>query len=144
MEKLIQAIEEVTQVTHEMLRSASRVREVSDARAIYYTVGDKMGFTTGQLSSNIRKECLARNRIITLSDRVDANEDVRLLKEAVEARVGIADLPIMEKPLFDDEFYIKNVSSKFFGKYFIGFNKGNIVTHGTSYIGVVNKMIDLR
>ncbi len=65
----------------------------------------------------------------------------KILEEALNDVVGEEDEETT--PLWNDTFRVIDISSRYFGAYFIGIDNGEVVAHGCRP-KVINEMLDRR
>ena len=138
LEKIIEAVTEVTGIAVDDLKGYERQPEIKEAKLLFYAAGRANGFTYKQIGLSVNRSHSSIMK--TLSD-YEATPDFKLKLKQVLKRMGTKD----EKgsPLWDEDFKIVDISSRYFGSCFMGIDNGKIVAHGCRP-KVINAMLDRR
>ena len=138
LENIMEAVTEVTGITVDDLKGYERQSEIKEAKLLFYAAGRANGFTYKQIGLSVNRS--HSSIMITLSD-YEATPDFKLKLEQVLERMETED----EKgsPLWDEDFKIVDISSRYFGTCFMGMDNGKIVASGCRP-KVINEMLDRR
>ena len=138
LEKIIEAVTEVTGIAVDDLKGYERQPEIKEAKLLFYAAGRANGFTYKQIGLSVNR---SHSSIMnTLSD-YEATPDFKLKLKQVLKRMGTKDEE--GSPLWDEDFKIVDISSRYFGSCFMGIDNGKIVAHGCRP-KVINAMLDRR
>ncbi len=141
IEEVLKAVIEVTGVTEKMLSSRSTRKPFIIARGMFAHIGRSMGCEYKDLALRINRT------VRTISDTAhrykslcEKDAEMMLLRDKIQEHLeGDADDGF---ELWSKSFHIKDVSSKHFGKYYIGYIDGEIFTSGKNFHVVANKMLN--
>ena len=138
LENIMEAVTEVTGIAVDDLKGYERQPEIKEAKLLFYAAGRVNGFTYKQIGLSVNRSHSSIMK--TLSD-YEATPDFKLKLKQVLKRMGTKD----EKgsPLWDEDFKIVDISSRYFGSCFMGIDNGKIVAHGCRP-KVINAMLDRR
>ncbi len=138
LENIMEAVTEVTGIAVDDLKGYERQPEIKEAKLLFYAAGRANGFTYKRIGLSVNRSHSSIMK--TLSD-YEATPDFKLKLKQVLKRMGTKD----EKgsPLWDEDFKIVDISSRYFGSCFMGIDNGEIVAHGCRP-KVINAMLDRR
>lgn len=138
LENIMEAVTEVTGIAVDGLKGYERQPEIKEAKLLFYAAGRANGFTYKQIGLSVNR---SHSSIMnTLSD-YKATPDFKLKLKQVLKRMGTKD----EKgsPLWDEDFKIVDISSRYFGECFAGVINDEMICSG-GYYKVVNRMLDIK
>lgn len=141
IEEVLKAVVEVTGVTERMLISKSTREPLNIARGMFVHIGRSMGCEYKDLALRINRTVpsisVTAHRYKSLCEK---DAEMRLLRDKIQRHLeGDADDGF---ELWSKSFHIKDVSSKHFGEYYIGYIDGEIFTSDKSFHVVANKMLN--
>lgn len=144
-EEILEAVSEVTGIPVAHIKSKSVVREAVEARGIFCVVASMAGIPTRNLCESINK---TPSSVISLSKKYfelcKINNDLIEKRDKVIEMIGneMEVQNVMEEPLWTKDFKIIDVSSRYFGKCYIGVVDGSPAIQEKSFFHLVNRMLD--
>ena len=141
IEEILNAVIEVTGVTEKMLRSRSTREPFNIARGMFVHIGRSMGCEYRDLALRVNRTVPNITAIAHRYKRLcEKDAEMILLRDKIQGYLEGDDDDGFE--LWSKSFHIKDVSSKHFGKYYIGYIDGEIFTSGKNFHVVANKMLN--
>lgn len=141
IEEVLNAVIEVTGVSERMLISRSTRKPFYVARGMFAHIGKSMGCEYRDLALRINRTIpnisVTANRYKSLCEK---DAEMMLLRDKIQGYLEGDDDDGFE--LWSKSFHIKDVSSKHFGEYYIGYIDGEIFTSDKSFHVVANKMLN--
>lgn len=141
LEKILEAVAELTGVAIEDMAKHSKISEHIEAKTLYYEVARRQGYSYAKIGALVnRKHSGVMSAIKTLA----YTPEFKVKLEKVLDKLGLKEESDEEvSPLWDENFKIIDISSRYFGSCFMGIDNGKIVAHGCRP-KVINAMLDRR
>lgn len=139
MKDILRAVSEVTQISESEIVRGNQKRKTMEARFLFYFVSREKGYTHRDIGAFVNKAhssvCFLllshSSKLKGLTEKCERIYDIIGTEEEIEI-----------SPFWDESFYIADMSSKYFGEYFVGMDKGIPVSCG-GLCKVTNEMIGI-
>lgn len=141
LEKILEEVVDVTGVAVEEMEKYRGSEEANEAKLLFYEIGRRCGFTYREIGSKVKRK---HSSVTTAIKTLAYTPDFKVKMEEVLDKLGLKEEPDEEvSPLWDENFKIIDISSRYFGSCFMGIDNGKIVAHGCRP-KVINAMLDRR
>lgn len=141
IEKILKAVIEVTGVSERMLKSRSTKKTFIIARGMFALIGRSMGYECMDLGLRINRSVKSISAIAnSYKSLCEKDAEMRLLRDKIQGY--LEDDTDYGFKLWSKSFHIKDVSSKYFGEYYIGYIDGEIFASDKNFHVVANKMLN--
>ena len=139
LEKILEEVVNATGVTVDDLKKRSRAaEEIKEARLLYYEIGRRKGFTYKRIGELVdRKHSSVRTSLGTHL----FTPKFKILLNDILNKLGVKEEEEETTPLWNDNFRVVDISSRYFGPCFMGIDNNEIVASGCSP-KVINAMLD--
>lgn len=150
MNDVFKAVEDVTGVTKDELKSDISTQVVSTVRGLFYVSGRRMGFTFSELSSATNRHLDSAQQLANRFTKKCKDNPIleqmldKIMQKLDKHNLIDLELSLGDEPYWGDNFYILDVSSRYFGKMHLGLADGNLVSASKYRAEVANKMIDFK
>lgn len=147
IEDILTAVTSVTKIPLEEIKGNGKTKQVSEARGLFFLVSSMAGFSPMETAETIDKSLSSALQFARKTKHLcNKNKDMSILRDKVIEIVGkhLCEKGVDHEPLWNENFYVLDVSSYHFGKCFIGMIDGNPVIQERSFYGVVNRMLDYK
>lgn len=143
MKEILKAVSEITQISEEEIIGNSHEALITEARFLFYRASKEKDYSQsamGKFANRGRSSVfyLLTNQEKKLETDPILSSKYNKILELIGLR-AIAD-EIEIAPFWNESFYIADMSSKYFGEYFVGMDKGIPVSCG-GLCKVTNEMI---
>lgn len=147
IENILEAVASVTKIPSEEIKGNGRTRQVAEARGLFFLVSSMAGFSPMEAAEAINKSLSSALQFAAKAKHLcNKDKDLSILRDKVIEIVGkrLSGEEDDPEPLWNDNFYVLDVSSYHLGKCFIGMIDGNPVIQEGSFYGVANRMLDYK
>jgi len=149
MINILRAVSKVTGVSERELLSKKRDGDTAEARGIFCAICVAEGRKRREIGAFLNRESATVNQIgWKYIELCDTDQEMWHKREAVLSKMGNAPRPwnggsVLNGSLWDDDYYVVDASSRYFGECYVGMVRGNPVCRGGFY-RVVNEMLERR
>ena len=147
IENILEAVESVTKIPSEQIKGNGRTRQVAEARGLFFLVSSMAGFSPMEAAETINKSFSSATQLERRTKHLcSKNKNLSILRDKVIEIVGkhLGEKEVDSDPLWNDNFYVLDVSSHHLGKCFVGMIDGCPIIHHKSFYGAVNGMLDYK
>lgn len=147
IENILEAVTSVTKIPSEEIKGNGRTRQVSEARGLFFLVSSMAGFSTLEAAEAIDKSLSSASQLAKKSKHLcNKDKDLSIMRDKVIEIVGkhLGEKEVDIEPLWNDNFYVLDVSSYHLGKCFVGMIDGRPMIHSEYFYAVVNSMLDYK
>ena len=139
LEKILEEVVNATGVTVDDLKKRSRAaEEIKEARLLYYEIGRRKGFTYKRIGELVDRK---HSSVITSLGTHLFTPKFKILLNDILNKLGVKEEEEETTPLWNDNFRVVDISSRYFGPCFMGIDNNEIVASGCSP-KVINAMLD--
>lgn len=147
IENILEAVESVTKIPSEQIKGNGRTRQVAEARGLFFLVSSMSGFSPMEAAEAINKSLSSALQFAGKAKHLcNKDKDLSILRDKVIEIVGkrLSEEEVDPEPLWNDNFYVLDVSSYHLGRCFLGMIDGSPMIHSENFYAVVNKMLNYK
>lgn len=147
IENILEAVASVTKIPSEQIKGNGKTRQVSEARGLFFLVSSMAGFSPMETAETIDKSFSSALQLARKTKHLcNKNKDLSILRDKVIEIVGkyLGEKGVDHEPLWNDSFYVLDVSSYHLGRCFLGMIDGSPIVHSEYFYAVVNKMLNYK
>jgi len=147
IENILEAVESVTKIPSEQIKGNGRTRQVAEARGLFFLVSSMAGFSPMEAAEAINKSLSSALQFAGKAKHLcNKDKDLSILRDKVIEIVGkrLSEEEDDPEPLWNDNFYVLDVSSYHLGKCFVGMIDGSPIVHSEYFYAVVNSMLNCK
>lgn len=147
IENILTAVASVTKIPLEEIKGNGKTKQVSEARGLFFLVSSMAGFSALETAETIDKSFSSALQLARKTKHLcNKDKDLSILRDKVIEIVGkhLGEKEVDPDPLWNENFYVLDVSSYHLGRCFLGIVNGCPIIHHKSFYGAVNGMLDYK
>lgn len=139
LEEILEEVINVTGVTVEEMEKFRGSEDANEAKLLFYEIGRRCGFTYKEIGLKVKRK---HSSVMTSLKNHRFTPEFKAKLEKVKDDLVLREEPGIDiTPLWNEDFKIIDISSRYFGDCFMGLDNDKIVAHGCRP-KVINAMLD--